>query len=150
MPPPRPTPQRVAHLLPPSLLADLLAPSYATAHNREAGEVYDEVKKGLEGSNVCPGLCDAIWKAMQANHPEKDEAALLDHLAAALAKKSGTRPGSANQTALESMTALLAAIDLPIGRASDATRQALESPNGKKMLAQAFGVAAQFLAKRWR
>jgi hypothetical protein len=144
----RPTPARVNHMLSTTLLAELLAPSYAKANDRTADDVYDEVKAGIAARLHGP-LCDAIWKALQKTQPGRDDATLLDHLAGALASKIGARIPSATKSTLEKMNAVFACIDLEVGRASDATRSALSTPQGERMLHKAIDVAADFIVSRW-
>lgn len=144
-----PIPPRVQHILSPALLADYLSPTYAKANDRETPDVYDEVKKGIASERVHSALCSAVWKALHKQHPGQDDASLLDHLASALAGKSGARTPSATKGAIERMTALFAAIDLSVGRAGDAARAALESEQGARMLQKATEAAAEFLVSRW-
>jgi hypothetical protein len=143
------TPPRVQHMLPPALLADYLSPSYAKVNNRIPDEVWDEVKKGLASELLHAALCTAIWKALCKEHPGRDEATLLDHLASALARKTGARTPAATKGQLERMTAFFAAIDLSVGRAGDAARRAFETEPGQRMLQKSIETAAEFLVSRW-
>ena len=144
-----PIPPRVQHILSPALLADYLSPSYAKANDRTAEDVYDEVKKGLGTERVHALFCAAIWKALHKARPGMDDASVLDSLAGSLAGKSGARTPAATKGAIEKMTALFAAIDLQVGRAGPAARQALESDQGQRMLQKAIEAAADFLISRW-
>lgn len=144
-----PIPPRVQHILSPALLAEYLSATYAKANDRESADVYDEVKEGIASERVHVPLCGAVWKALHKAHPGTDDASLLDHLAGALAGKSGARTPSATKGAIERMTALFAAIDLAVGRAGDAARQALASEQGARMLHKSIEAAAEFLVSRW-
>ena len=145
-----PAPQRVPHLLSVPLLAELLAPSYASANRREAAEVFDEVKTGLGASRLHGPLCEAVWGGLVKANPGVDEAALVERLAKALARKGGVRAKEAAKPAEEAMGALFASIDMYIDRASDNVKLALETPAGQKARDRAIDAAAGHLLKLLR
>jgi hypothetical protein len=140
-----PTPLRVPHLLSVPFLAELLAPSYASANRREAVEVYEEVKEGLAASRLHGPLCDAIWASLRKAHRDLEENELVERLAKALARKGGVRAREAAKPVEEAMAALFASIDLHIDRASDAMRAALETPAGQAARDKAIATAAGHL-----
>ena len=145
-----PTPPRVAHLIPLHTLAEQLAPSYATANNREPHEVYDEVMSGLDKGGLRQPLLDAVWTSLVKERPRLDEAALVERLAKAMTnrKGQGPRPMEAISSVREMMNALMAMIDINVGRASDTARAALETEQGQKMLQQSIKATGEWLAHR--
>jgi hypothetical protein len=144
------TPQRLAHLLSVPFVAELLAPSYASANRREAAEVYDEVKSGLAAAGLHGSLCDAVWAALKKAHPELDDAALIERLAKALARKGGIKAKEAPHALEERMSALFATIDIHIDRASDAVRAALVTPAGREARDKAVAAAASHLVSLFK
>jgi hypothetical protein len=144
-----PTPDRLRHMLGITYLAELLSPTYAAVNHREAGDVFVEVKHGLELSGLHGPLCDAIWRALQHKQPGRDDATLLDGLAAALAGKIGLRRPAAKGAAAGRMGAMFVAFDVHVGRAGDTAQQALAGPKGQVMLKKAMAAAAEFLATHW-
>lgn len=150
MVPPMPTPPRVAHLIPLHTLAEQLTPSYATANNRTEEEVYEEVQSGLDKSGLRTPLLDAVWASLVTERPRLDEAALLERLAKAMSnrKGQGPKPMAAISSVREKMNAVMAMIDINVGRASDTARAALETPQGQKMLQQSVKATGEWLAHR--
>lgn len=143
------TPARVSHILNAAYLAELLSPTYAKINHREAGEVYAEVKLGLEQSHLHQPLCDAVWHALQHKHPGQDDAGVLDALADAVVTRTGMRRPAAKEAQAQRMNALFVGLDAHIGRAGSAARSALESPEGQRLMKKALGAAADFLAAHW-
>ena len=145
----KPTPPRVSHLMPLPVIADLLSPTYAKAHNRMPEEVYDEVKSGIAGAQLHQPILDAVWEAMKKRKPRLDEAVLLERLAKAMAKGgTGPRWAAASDMVAEKMTALFAFVDVNVGRASETARAALETERGRAMLQKSVDTAGDWLAMR--
>ena len=92
-------PTRLAHLLSYSFLAELLAPSYASANSRDAADVYDEVKTGLDKAHLQGALCDAVWAVMRKSHPEADEATLARYRESIRRRKNGAPRAAARSPA---------------------------------------------------
>lgn len=143
------TPPRISHILGTAYLAELLSPTYAKINHREVGEVYNELKQGLEQSGLHAPLCAAIWHALQHKHPGQDDATVLDALSDALVTRVGMRRPAAKDAQAQRMNALFVGIDAHIGRASNTARSALESPEGQRMMKKALDSAADFLAAHW-
>jgi len=141
---------RVVHLLTVPFIAELLAPSYASANSRLPEECFDEVKDGLAAARLHGPLCDAAWAALQQAHPELDDATLIERLAKALARKGGVRAKAAPKALEERMNALFANIDIHVGRASDNVRDALETPAGRTAREKAVAAAAAHLVTMFR
>ncbi|MEK7703548.1 MAG: hypothetical protein AAB426_01205 [Myxococcota bacterium] len=141
---------RVVHLLTVSFIAELLAPSYASANSRLPEECFDEIREGLAAARLHGPLCDAVWAALKQAHPELDDATLIERLAKALARKGGVRTKAAPQALEERMNALFVNIDLHIGRASDNARGMLESSAGRAAREKALAAAAAHLVTLFR
>lgn len=143
------TPPRAFHLLPASILAEHIAPSYATSTNRLPNEVLEEVHSGLREGRLQEPLVTATFAALKAERPTLTDEEILEKMAVAMAKTdTGPRPMSAPERARNRMMPLFAFIDVNVGRASDAARTVLESPEGRKMLQQGVDEAGKFLAER--
>lgn len=143
------TPARVSHILGTAYLAELLSPTYAKVNHREVGDVYNEVKQGLDQSGLHQPLCDAIWHALQHKRPGQDDATVLDALSDALVTRVGMRRPAAKDAQAQRMNAFFVGLDAHVGRAGSAARSALESPEGQIMMKKALVAAADFLATNW-
>jgi hypothetical protein len=145
-----PTPPRVHHLLPLPVLAEQLAPTYGAANNREPHEVVDEVRDGLNSARRVAPIVEATWKELGVQRPRLKEDELVERLAKAMSNRKGLgpRPTAAPANVREKMMAVLAFIDVNVGRASDAARAALETPQGQKMLDASVRATGAWLAGR--
>lgn len=141
------TNSRVGYMLTTSVLVDLLVPSYAQAHNCLEEEILDDVKRGLVDARLSDALRSAIWAALKKGRANVEDADLAEQLSKAMAKL-GRRVTPTPDRTLDKMAALLASIDINVGRASDATRSMLESPQGRAALEKSIEATGQFLAER--
>jgi hypothetical protein len=142
-------PQRVCHLLPLPVWVEQLAPTYARAHNRDADEVYDELKSGLSEARLWEPLCHAVWRALCAARPRLRADELVEKIANAMARPGGgPRPMPAPGKEQDGMAAVFAVVDVNVGRASETARAALATERGQRMLLSSLDVAGQFLSHR--
>jgi len=144
---PAPVAARLTHMLTLPVLVDLLLGPYAQAHNCLEEEVIDDVKRGLVDAGLQGSLNAAAWKALEKRHPGQGEAEVLDSLAKAMAKGM-RRAVPAPASMLDKMAALFATIDANVGRASDATRAALQSPQGRVILEKSVAAAGEYLTEK--
>jgi hypothetical protein len=128
------------------VLVEMLVGPYAQAHNCLEDEVMEDVKRGLVSARISDSLVSAIWQSLKKAHSSLQENELLEALAKSMSKNRRQTP--APDRVLDKMAPLFTAIDGQVGRASDAARAALETPQGRIVLDKSLQAAGDYFAEK--
>ncbi len=139
-----PYPKRLAHIVTRADWATLLTAIYADAQSVDDDEAHDRLTRALASNELLDELYTGLFVAVSAKQgPRTTEDALLDKLSGAIQKRRG-RVKATNVS--PSLAAALVRIDLEIGVAPDAMRDALLGPKGAPLLAAGFKELSNHLA----
>lgn len=136
-------PPRLSHLATKPVVIAKLLPTYAAAHSLDDDEARDRLERALS-PGLMQQLLESTWTALLAGTKRLDEAALLEKVAGSLADRP-LRPGRV-ATTNPTWSAFLIVCDLEAGTASDNARKALETDQGRKMIAAGLAEAGKHLA----
>jgi hypothetical protein len=127
-----PFPKRLPHIVTRADWATLLTSTYAESQSVDDEEAHERLTRALGSSELLDVLYTCLAKALgETQGPRTTDDELLDKLSAAIQKRRGRVRAAAVNPAL---AAALVRIDLEIGVAADAMRDALRSPKGKALL----------------
>lgn len=138
-----PHPRRLAHLATRPIVVSRLAPMFAHIHEIDDEEAAQRLTRALAG-NLLSELLDAAWAGLVELKKAKDDEALLEKLAKALAKHPYRHGRVIEPDA--AWSAFLLRIDLEAGMAGQAAQRMMDAPEGKKMAAAGLATAGRYLA----
>jgi hypothetical protein len=138
-------PPRLSHLATRSVLVARLVPTYAQAHRIDEEEAEQRLSRALSG-RMWEDLLAATWEAMKAKVKRLNEERLLEKVATTLQERPLRRGRAVDVEGKPTWSAFLMLLDLEVGTASDSARRALETEQGRRMLAAGLAEAGAFLA----
>jgi hypothetical protein len=139
-------PVRFLGMMTKSVLAEMLAHTYATAKNIDPNEAYERLDVALKDLKVIEGIQQATWASVRAKKPSLDEAGILELLAKRLEKLKrfkAFKPKRAESGPLAAFTVL---VDMSAGYSSGEARDLLYTEDGEKLLAAGFKLIGEHLA----
>jgi hypothetical protein len=140
-------PTRFLGLVTRSVMAEMLAHTYAEARNIDPNEAYTRLDTALRDLKLIEGVQHAIWNALRALKPDLDDPALVEHVAKRLEKPRRYRaykPKRADQGALTALTVL---VDMGASVSSGEAADLLQSTEGQRLLQRGFALIGEHLAR---
>lgn len=141
-------PIRFLGLVPRSVLAEMLAQTYAEARGIDPNDAYRRLDTALANLRLIEGVQRGTWEALLAAKPNLDEKAVIEHVEKRLQKPrrfTAWKPKRAEQGASAAVTIL---IDTASSYSSGEATDLLGTPEGEKMLGQGFRLLGAHLAKQ--
>jgi hypothetical protein len=127
-----PFPKRLPHIVTRADWATLLTSTYAASQSVDDDEAHERLTRALGSDELLDDLNTCLAHALGGiQGPRTTDDELLDKLSAAIQKRRGRVRAAEVSPAL---AAALVRIDLEIGVAPDAMRDALRGPKGKALL----------------
>jgi hypothetical protein len=140
-------PTRFLGLVTRSVLAEMLAHTYADARNIDPNEAYVRLDVALRNLKLIEGVQYAIWNALLAQKPKLDEAELVEHVAKRLEKPRRYKALKPKRAELGPLTALTVLIDVGASVSSGEAADLLHTPEGEQLLSRGFVIVGEHLAR---
>ncbi len=137
--------RRLPHVLTPSDLAEVLAPTYAKALAVDEEEARERLVRALGRPEVADDLYRGISEALQAaKGPRTSEDALMDRLSAGVQSRRGRVKAA---PATPALSAVLVRLNLEIGFAPEPMRATLAAGKGRALLEDGLSALGTHIVK---
>jgi hypothetical protein len=124
--------KRLPHVLTRKDLARAIAPTYAKAVQVDAGEAYERMERVVGSQRIVDELYAGLSNALQDRKgPRTNVDELVDNLSAGVQKRVA-RVKAAEIT--PAISAAMVLLNLELGYAPEMMRNAIETPQGRKLL----------------
>jgi len=127
-------PRRFVAVLTRNLLAELVAPTYASEKQVELNDAAEALIEGLRAPRVIEPLQRATWAALVEAKPKLDDDGILDLVERHLAKSRRYKPMAPKRAERPGLAAVILSVDEAAGLATQASAAILEAPEGQRFL----------------
>jgi hypothetical protein len=132
-------PRRFVAVLTRNLLAELVAPTYASEKQVELNDAAEALIEGLRAPRVIEPLQRATWAAL-------DDDGILDLVERHLAKSRRYKPMAPKRAERPGLAAVILSVDEAAGLATQASAAILEAPEGQRFLTDGYMALGRHLA----
>jgi hypothetical protein len=139
-------PLRFLGLVTRSVLAEMMASTYAESRNVEPNEAYERLDIGLKEVKLISGIQREIWAAAIALKPRLGDSELVDQMAKKVNKAKRFQPLKPKRAQSGSLAAVMVLIDMGAGFSTGEARDLLLSEEGEKLLSAGYKLIGAHLA----
>lgn len=139
-------PLRFLGLVTKSVLAEMMASTYAETRNVEPNEAYERLIESLKDAKLISALQHGIWSAAVAMKPKLDDSELVDQLAKKVNRAKRFQPLKPKRTESGALAAVMVLIDMGSGYSTGEARDLIHTEEGEKLVAAGCKLVGKHLA----